>query len=211
MRALLLLLVLSALASPAGAQELDRGVLDIVRGETALGREEFTVQQGTAGSPAGITIASLARYPASRPTIQIQTVLERGADGAVTALQIDTRQPSGLSRIYGAAVQDHLTIRQTTPAAESVREYPRANGVVILDDSVFALYGVVAERATAAGARLQVIFPRTGRRGQLTATKSSPTEIDLTGAVTGTLTVDAKGRLSRVVLSDGISAIRQNR
>lgn len=211
MRALPLLLVLSAVASSAGAQELDRGVLDIVRGETALGREEFTVQQGTAGSPAGITIASLARYPSSRPTIQIQTVLERGADGAVTALQIDTRQPAGLSRIYGAAVQDHLTIRQTTPAAESVREYPRANGVVILDDSVFALYGVVAERATAAGARLQVIFPRTGRRGQLTATKSSPTEIDLTGAVTGTLTVDAKGRLSRVVLSDGISAIRQNR
>ena len=211
MRALPLLLLGALVATPAGAQELDRGVLDIVRGETSLGREEFTVQQGTAGSPAGITIASLARYPSTRPTVQIQTMLERNPDGAVTALQIDTRQPSGLSRVYGAAVQDHLTIRQTTPAAESVREYPRATGVVILDDSVFALYGVVAERATATGARLQVLFPRTGRRGQVTATKASATEIDLTGAVVGTLTVDATGRLTRVVLSDGVSAIRQNR
>lgn len=211
MRTLPVLLLVSLAASSAAAQELDRGVLDIVRGVTVLGREEFTVQQGTAGSPAGVTIASLARYPASRPTVQIQTMLERNPDGAVAALQIDTRQPSGLSRVYGAAVQDHLTIRQTTPAAESVREFPRTAGVVILDDSVFALYGVVAERATAAGARLPVLFPRSGRRGQLTATKSSPTEIDLTGAVTGTLTVDAAGRLTRVVLADGISAIRQNR
>lgn len=211
MRALTLLLLGSLAATQARAQELDRGVLDIVRGETALGREEFTVQQGTSGNPAGITIASLVRYPSTRPTIQIQTMLERNPDGAVTALQIDTRRPSGLSRVYGAAVQDHLTIRQTTPEAESVREYPRAAGVVILDDSVFALYGVVAERATATGTRLQVLFPRTGRRGQVTATKSSATEIDLTGAVVGTLTVDATGRLTRVVLTDGVSAIRQNR
>ena len=211
MRALPLLLLGSLAAARAGAQELDRGVLDIVRGETALGREEFTVQQGTSGNPAGVTIASLARYPSTRPTVQIQTVLERNPDGAVTALQIDTRAPSGLSRVYGAAVSDHLTIRQTTPAAESVREYPRATGVVILDDSVFALYGVVAERATATGARLQVLFPRSGRRGQVTATKASATEIEMTGAVVGTLTVDATGRLTRVVLNDGVSAIRQNR
>jgi hypothetical protein len=211
MRALPALLLVSLAASQAGAQELDRGVMDIVRGETALGREEFTVQQGTSGSPAGITIASLARYPATRPAVQIQTMLERAPDGAVSALQIDIRQATGLSRIYGAAVQDHLTIRQTTPTAESVREFPRTAGIVILDDSVFALYGVVAERATAAGARLPVLFPRSGRRGQVTATKSSPTEIDLTGAVTGTLTVDASGHLTRVVLADGITAIRQNR
>jgi len=211
MRTLAAVLLASLAASPAAAQELDRGVMDIVRGGTPLGREEFTVQQGTSGSPSGITIASLVRYPASRPAVQIQTMLERDPDGAVTALQIDTRQASGLSRVYGAAVQDHLTIRQTTPSAESVREYPRATGVVILDDSVFALYGVVAERATAAGARLPVLFPRTGRRGQITATRATPTEIDLTGAVTGTLSVDEKGRLTRVVLADGMSAIRQNR
>jgi hypothetical protein len=124
---------------------------------------------------------------------------------------VDTRQPSGLSRVYGAALQDNLTIKQTTPAAESVREFPRAAGIVILDDSVFALYRVVAEKATPAGARLPVLFPRTGRRGQVTATRSTPTTIDLTGVVSGSLTVDADGRLLQVVLSDGVSAIRQAR
>ena len=108
-------------------------------------------------------------------------------------LQIDTRQASGVSRVYGAALKDNLTIRQTTSAAESVREYPRAAGIVILDDSVFALYQAVARRATPAGARLPVLFPRSGRRGQVTATQSDPTTIELSGAVSGTLTVDAVG------------------
>ncbi len=203
--------LLLALAAPAAAQQADRGVYDILRGETALGREEFSIQPGSEGSAAGSTIASLARYPGSRPVVQIQAVLERKADGTVTALQVDTRQGGQVSRVYGAAVQDNLTIRQTTPAAESVREFPRSAGIVILDDSVFAFYRVVADRATASGARLPVLFPRTARRGQLTATKTGPTTVEMTGAVSGTLTVDATGRLLQVILSDGVSAIRQGR
>jgi hypothetical protein len=211
MRASRTLLVLSLGAAPLAAQQSDRGVFDIQRGELALGREEFSVQPGAGGGTAGSTIASLARYPGARPSVQIQAMLERNAEGSVVALQMDTRQASGLSRVYGAALKDNLTIRQTTPAAESVREYPRAAGIVILDDSVFALYGVVAERATPTGARLPVLFPRSGRRGQLTATRSTPTTIEVNGVVNGTLTVDAGGRLMRVVLSDGVSAIRQAR
>jgi hypothetical protein len=211
MRATHTLFALALVAAPLAAQQSDRGVFDIQRGETALGREEFSVQPGGGGDSAGSTIASLARYPGSRPSVQIQTMLERNADGAVVTLQLDTRQADGVRRVYGAALQDNLTIRQTTPATESVREYPRAAGIVILDDSVFSLYRVVAERATPAGARLAVLFPRTGRRGQLTATRSAPTTIELSGAVNGTLTVDQAGRLMRVMLADGVSAIRQAR
>lgn len=203
--------LLLASATPAMAQESDRGVFDILRGETAIGREEFSLQPGSEGSAAGSTIASLARYPGSRPVVQIQALLERSASGAVTALQLDTRQGGQVSRVYGAAVKDNLTVRQTTPAAESVREFPRATGIVILDDSVFTFYRVVADRATEAGARLPVLFPRTARRGQLTATRTSPTTIEMSGAVSGTLTVDATGRLLRVILADGVSAIRQGR
>lgn len=211
MRTSLTLLLASLCATPLAAQGGDRGVFDIQRGETALGREEFSVQAGAAGGASGSTIASLARYPGNRPTVQVQAVLERNATGAVTALQFDTRRASGLSKVYGAALKDNLTIRQTTPAAESVREYPRATGIVILDDSVFALYQVVVEKSTPAGARLPVLFPRTGRRGQLTATRSAPTTVEFTGIVAGTLTVDAGGRLMQVLLSDGVSAIRQER
>ena len=211
-RLALLPLILAAAAGPATAQAAsDRGVFTIQRGESPLGREEFSIQPGASGSTTGSTLASLARYPASGPTVQIQAVLEQNDAGAVVALQIDTRAPAGLNRVYGAALKDNLTIRQTTPAAESVREYPRATGIVVLDDSLFAFYQVVAARATAAGARLPVLFPRSGRRGQLTATRSSPTSVDLTGAVSGLLTVDASGRLMSVVLSDGTSAIRQAR
>jgi hypothetical protein len=205
-----LLLCAVGSASTLGAQQADRGVFTIQRGETPLGREEFTYQP-SAGAAGGGMLASLARYPAAGPTVQIQAMLEQGPGGAVVALQIDTRRPSGVNRVLGAALKDNLTIRQSTAAAESVREYPRAAGIVILDDSVFALYQAVAQRATPAGARLQVLFPRSGRRGQLTATLSDPQTIDLNGVVGGTLTVDAAGRLMRVVLSDGISAIRQSK
>jgi hypothetical protein len=205
------LIGLSLCASPVAAQQGDRGVFAIQRGETPLGREEFTFQPSAEGAAKGGVLASLARYPATAPTVQIQAMLEQGAAGAVVILQIDTRQASGVSRVYGAALKDNLTIRQTTSTAESVREYPRAAGIVILDDSVFALYQVVAERATAAGARLPVLFARSGRRGQLTATRSNPTTVELSGVVSGSLTVDAAGRLMRVVLADGVSAIRQSK
>lgn len=209
MQASKLVLVLLAVSSPLSAQETNRGVFSIQRGEVALGREEFSVQP-TTGRP-GTTLASLARYPGAGPRVQIQGVLERNPEGGLVSLQLDTRAPEGLTRVYGAALKDNLTIRQTTPTAESSREYPRATGIVILDDSLFALYQAVAERATAAGARLPVLFARSGRRGQLTATLSTPTSIELTGVVTGTLTVDSAGRLQRVVLADGVSAIRQSR
>lgn len=204
------LLLLAALSSSSlAAQDVDRGVFSIQRGETPLGREEFSVQP-TTGSQ-GSTLASLARYPGAGPKVQIQAMLERNPAGALVALQLDTRAPGGVTRVYGAALKDNLTIRQTTPTAESSREYPRASGIVILDDSLFAFYQVVAERATSAGARLPVLFARSGRRGQLTATLSTPTSIEMTGVVSGTLTVDGAGRLQRVVLSDGVSAIRQSR
>ena len=211
MRATTLVLSLSLCGLPLAAQQGDRGVFAIQRGGTPLGREEFTFAPGEAGAAGGGILASLARYPATAPTVQIQAMVEESSTGALMTLQIDTRQASGVSRVYGAALKDNLTIRQTTSAAESVREYPRAAGIVILDDSVFALYQAVARRATQAGARLPVLFPRSGRRGQLTATQSDPTTVELTGAVSGTLTVDASGRLMRVVLADGLSAIRQSK
>ena len=96
-------------------------------------------------------------------------------------------------------------------ALEGLFDRVVSGGIVILDDSVFALYQAVARRATQAGARLPVLFPRSGRRGQITATRSDPTTIEVTGAVSGTLTVDGAGRLMRVVLADGVSAIRQSK
>jgi hypothetical protein len=210
MRVLRLVCWLGICAAPLAAQQSDRGVFTIQRGEKPLGREEFSVAPGADGGSKGWTLASLARYPAAAPTVQIQAMVERNAAGAVTALQVDTRAPGGISRVYGAATKDNLTIRQSTSAAESVREFPRSAGIVILDDSLFALYQVVAEAATASGARFPVLYPRSGRRGQVTAVRSSPTTIDMSGAVTGTLTVDPSGRLMRVVLANGVSAIRQS-
>lgn len=211
MRSMIPVIVAVLATAPLAAQQGDRGVFEIQRGEMPLGREEFSVQPGGGGGAGGSTIASLVRYPATRPMVQIQAVLERNAGGAVTALQLDTRRISGVSRVYGAAVQGNLTVRQTTPEAESVREYPRATGIVILDDSVFAFYRVVAEQSTEAGARLPVLFPRSGRRGQVTATRTSPTTVEMSGLVVGTLTLDPAGNLQRILLADGLSALRQAR
>ena len=145
-------------AAPLAAQQGDRGVFDIQRGETALGREEFSVQPGAAGGGrAGRPSRRWPGIPAAARRYRSRRCWSGTPTGRSRRCRFDTRQASGLSKVYGAALQDNLTIRQTTPAAESVREYPRATGIVILDDSVFALYQVVVgegdtRRRTAPGA-----------------------------------------------------------
>jgi hypothetical protein len=75
--------------------------------------------------------------------------------------------------------------------------------VVLLDDSVFALYHPVAELATVAGRTLTAIFPRSGKRATFTARRESGSaggagRVTLSGDITGTLVTDAGGRLERL-------------
>ena len=211
MRPMLLSMVaLTCLLAPARAQILDEGTLDVRRASALVGQEEFTLRREADG---GLSLATLARFPASRPQVHVQAQLALTPKGTVAALQIDTRKPEGVSRIVAAAMHDHLTVRQTTLDKESSREYPRAAGAVILDDDLVALYRFLADRATGPESRVEVFFPRRGQRGTVTVTRlpadaDGRTRLVMAGAVAGTLIIDQTGRLQRVELSDGTVAQR---
>jgi hypothetical protein len=207
---LLSMLALASILAPARAQVLDEGTLEVRRASALIGREEFTLEREADG---GLSLATQARFPASRPQIHVQGRLELTPKGTVSALQIDTRRPEGVGRIVGAAVHDHLTVRQTTSGTESSREYPRAAGAVILDDDLAAPYRFLADRASAPESRVEVFFPRRAQRGTVTVTRlpadsTGAARLIMAGAVTGTLTIDQTGRLQRVELSDGTVAAR---
>lgn len=209
-RSLLSMLALLCLVAPASAQILDEGIFEVRRAGLLVGREEFTLRQEADG---GLSLATLARFPASRPQVHVQALLELTKDGTVAALQIDTRRSEGVSRIIAAPAHDHLTVRQTSRDAESSREYPRAATAVILDDELAAPYRILADRASGPESRIEVFFPRRGKRATVTVTRQPPdsvgaTRLMLSGAVTGTLAVDRTGRLLRVELGDGTVAQR---
>lgn len=209
-RSLLSMLALACLHAPASAQILDEGIFEVRRAGLLVGREEFTLRREADG---GLSLATLARFPASRPQVHVQALLELTREGMVAALQLDTRKSEGVSRIIAAPVHDHLTVRQTSRDAESSREYPRAAAAVILDDELAAPYRILADRASGPESRLEVFFPRRGKRATVNVTRQPAdsvgvTRLILAGAVTGTLAVDRTGRLLRVELGDGTVAQR---
>jgi hypothetical protein len=203
-------LALAGILAPASAQILDEGSFEIRKAGLVVGREEFTVSRDAGG---GRSLATVARFPASRPQIHVQALLELTQEGTVAALQIDSRRSEGLSRIIAAPIHEHLTVRQTSREAESSREYPRAAAAVILDDELAALYRTLADRASGPESRIEVFFPRNGKRGTVSVTRqpadsAGVTRLILTGAVTGTLRTDRTGRLLRVELGNGMVAQR---
>src|SRR6476646_3564905 len=200
MRALLACLLLVRVSSGAAQQPFDH-TLSIQQGGKEIGREDYSVRPGTR-TGAGAIVAR-ARYPASNPTLQIGATQERADDGTIAKFKLDVQAPEGNTVILAAGSGARLIVRSVTKGSEAGRELPGGRDLVLLDDRVFSLYLALADLATAAGARVTAVYPRSGRRATIVARRESGPEgatIQLSGDVTGTLTLDAQGRLQRLEL-----------
>ena len=105
--------------------------------------------------------------------------------------------PEGNVVILAAGSGARLIVRSVSKGSEAGRELPGGRDLVLLDDRVFSLYLALADVATSAGARVTAVFPRGGRRATIVARRESGPDgatIQLSGDVTGTLTVDRQGR-----------------
>jgi hypothetical protein len=200
MRALLACLLLFR-AAPAAAQQTFDRTLSVQLGGKEIGREEYAVRPGTRTGAGVITARS--RYPATSPTLQIGATQERSSDGSIAKFELDVQAPEGNVVILAAGSGARLIVRSVSKGSEAGRELPGGRDLVLLDDRVFSLYLALAEVATAAGARVTAVFPRGGRRATIVARRESGPDgatVQLSGDVTGTLTVDAQGRLQRLEL-----------
>jgi len=151
------LLALLALQAP-----LDEGTL-LVRQDTAeIGREAFRLSAARGGS--GWTLASTVRYDRNRPIVVLNPILEIGADSLPASLEFSVADPRDPLRILGQLARGRFTVRLLGRRTERAREFPASGRVVVLDDSVFALYLLAAWHAGPSPVPVTAIFARSGRR-----------------------------------------------
>jgi len=158
------LVVLAALQTP-----IDEGTFVVRQDTLEIARETFHMTSGRLSTGgAGWVLASTIRYDRMRPVVVFSPLLEVGTDTLPLTLQFDVADPREPVRILGQLGRNRFTVRVLSRASERAREYPSAGRTVILDDSVFALYQIVAWFAGPAPVTLSAILPRSARREVLT-------------------------------------------
>ena len=189
---------LLALAALQGA--LDSGTF-VVRADTAeLARETFRLSSARVGeAETRWRLASIARYDRDRPAVTLAPTLELGADSQPASLDYDAADPREPARILGQRGRGRLTVRTLGRGTERAREFPLAGPVVVLDDSVFALYRFVAWYARPEATLVTGVFPRAGRRESLTLQDDGVQPTILNHAATSLRHVTVAGGASALV------------
>src|SRR5439155_631132 len=87
--------------------------------------------------------------------------------GSLGRPTLATREKGEPLRILGQLARGRFTVRLLGRRTERAREFPAAGRVVVLDDSVFALYLFAGWQAGPGAMPVTAIFPRGGRREPL--------------------------------------------
>lgn len=207
MRNTLLALMLSV-PLPLAAQDAWNATYVVHRGGKEVGREHIVLRPGQGGANAGTRIELEGRYGNSE---NVRGVLTRGADGAIDALQLEVRRGNATESIRAAARGNRVFITSNAQGSRGGRELPADASTLLLDDQLLTLLVLVPGIATPTGARLSIIYPRTGQRGAVTATRrngSAGALIELTGDVAGRIALDAAGHIERIELANGTVVTR---
>lgn len=204
------LLLLATLTAPLLGQRPMTYDLSIAQGGNEIGREQVAVSPGR-GERSATTLAGIARYPASRPRVQLTATIEREADGGVGSAQFDLQTPEHAWRTYATRTGRRITVRRATEGRESAREYPARGPVLFLDDSLFAPWLALPALATDSVATIEVIWPRAARRGSLRVIRrgapAGGATYRVSGAVAAEVEADSDGKVLRVILSGrGVTA-----
>ena len=181
------------------------GTLVVRRNGTEIGREQVTFEQSRRRGLSGTTLTISSKYPGAAPTTQLGVRLERASDGQLAVFQLDVEKPDGPVTFLAAGAGARIVLKTIAKGSDAAQEMPGGPDLVLLDDNAVGLFTAVADLATPGGARLTAFYPRTGRRTAFVAKKNG-SQVTLSGGVSGTLTVDGSGRLTRVELANGISA-----
>jgi predicted secreted protein len=138
----------------------------VVRHDTLeVARESFRVSLGRLSrGETGWSLATTIRYDRARPVIVLAPILEVNGDTMPVMLQYDVADPRQPSRVLGQLGRGRFTVRYVTRESERAREFSIGKHVVVLDDSVFALYLIAGWLATTQPTVLTAILPRSLRR-----------------------------------------------
>ncbi len=207
MRNTLLALMLST-PLPLAAQGAYDATYVVQQGGKEVGRERIVLRPGQGGANAGTRVELEGRYANSE---NVRGVLTRGADGAIDGLQLEVRRGNTTESIRAAVRGNRVFITTNAQGARGGRELPADASTLLLDDQLITLLALVPGVATPTGTRLSIVYPRTGKRGAVTATRSNASKgsvIELTGDVAGRMTLDAEGHIERIELANGTVVTR---
>jgi hypothetical protein len=195
------------------AQVADEGTLVIRAGAQEVGTESFRVTSGEAG----LRITTKATYGSARPPLELVASLERTAPSGDLAFQLEHRGGRAGSQVYAVQKRNRLTIRRVERGGEQASEAPGGSGIVLLADSVFALYLQVLPGALEGGRTFAAVLPQTGRRvsfsmsvRRLPSAETGGTLLRLSGGLEGEIALGNRGELLRITLPGlGLEAVRK--
>lgn len=162
----LLLAVLLQVPSAGGV--IDQGTF-VIRADTQeVGRETFRVLERRVGdTTSGWLFDANARWTGTGKTTVFAPVIEIDGDSMTHALSFVVSGGPALLRISGQPGHDRFTLRSVSPGVERARELPADRAFVVIDDSVFTPWLLVAWRARPVSDSLTVVFPRTALRARV--------------------------------------------
>ena len=183
------------LQAPAAGGVIDQGTF-VIRADTQeVGRETFRLLERRVGdSTSGWLLDASARWTGAPQPMLYAPVIEIGRDSLTQALSFKVSGGPGPLRISGQPNRSRFTLRYVSPGVERARELPADRALVVIDDSVFSPYLLVAWRARATPESLTVVFPRSAVRARVA--------IQDLGAESTTLNRD-QATLRHVLISGG--------
>lgn len=206
----LVVLFPALVVGPLDAQVADEGTLVIYAGTKEVGTESFRVTSGDAG----LRITAKATYSGSRPPVELVASLERTPAGDL-AFQLEHRGGQAGSQVYAVQKRNRLTIRRVERGGEQASEAPGGGGIVLLADSIFALYLQLLPVVPDAGRTLTAVLPHSGQRvsfsiRRLPSAEAGGTLVRLSGGLEGEIALGNRGELLRITLpSLGLVALRK--
>ncbi len=123
-------------------QVVDEGFFTITDGSLVVGKEEFALRRGRAGSEDGFTLTATASYPPTQATRIVTVRIEFGADSQPIAAEIQER--SNVRRAVVMRFQPRrVTVRRVTAGGESAQEFPRRLPPLVYHDASFAGFALL--------------------------------------------------------------------
>ncbi len=208
---LLFVVLLTTAPASSIAQVADEGTLTIRSGGRDIGTERFRVTTGDAG----LRITARASFSGTRPPTELSASVERSGQTGELAFQLDRRGGGGVSQIYAVQKRNRLTIRRIARGGEQASEISGDESLVLLADSIFALYLQLVPLATESGRELTTVIPQGVRRLAVTAQRRRPapgggTILRLSGGIEGEVALGNRGELLRISLPAlGLEAVRK--
>lgn len=199
------LLAAAALSIPSSlaAQVIFEATYSVQQRGKDIGTEHVVLRNSTSAGSTGVRLDFEGKFPATQETLRGSLV--RGSDGTLDQLQLEVRRGSAIETIRAAQRGNRIFITVSSDqGSRGGKEIPGGPGVILLDEQLQSLLLLIADLATPGGTRVIAVYPRTGKRSNITVRRveGGPrgAVVELTGDLNARMQLDAQGRVDRMDL-----------